>query len=126
MRAILCMTAVLFSCALLAACGVSTTNNTCSIHTAIVPSSAAADHAAAAPGNQAQFSLSSTVKGNCPLIADFLGVWSTSDPVNTTISNQAPTEGLAICLHATSTPATIGNSSTVRGTAYPPSTLVCK
>jgi hypothetical protein len=96
------------------------------ITTAITPLNATADHNATEPGNAEQFSLSSTVKGNCPLVPDFVGVWSTSDPVNTTISNQAPTQGLATCLNATPTPATISNSSTVRTKAYPFSSLICK
>jgi hypothetical protein len=53
-------------------------------------------------------------------------VWSTSDPVNTSISNQAPTQGLATCLNATTAPVTISNSSTVLGKPYPSVTLTCK
>jgi len=87
---------------------------------------ATADHNAVAPGNEVLFSLSSTVKGNCPLIPDSIGVWSTADPVNTTISNQASTQGLATCLNATSTPATISNSGTITGKGYPSVILVCK
>jgi hypothetical protein len=115
---------LLLLCALIAACG--TSSDTCTINTTINPPNATADHSAAVPGNQVQFSLASTVKGNCPLIADRAGVWSTSDQVNTTISNQAPTQGLATCLNATSTPAMISNSSTVRGHPFPSATLVCK
>jgi hypothetical protein len=111
-------------CASMAACG-GTSNDTCVINTGITPPNATADHATA-PGNEVQFSLSSTVKGNCPLMADFVGVWSTSDPVNITISNQAPTQGLATCLNATQTPATISNSSTIPGHAFPTTTLVFK
>jgi hypothetical protein len=96
------------------------------ITTAITPQNVTADPNAAVPGNEVQFSLSSTVKGNCPLMPDFVGVWSTSDPVNTTISNQAPTQGQATCLNATPTPASISNSSTVRTKAYPSSSLICK
>ena len=112
-------------CGLMAACGYSATD-TCMITTRITPPNATADHNAAEPGNQAQFSRASTVKGNCPLTPDFAGVWSTSDPGNTTISNQAPTQGLATCLNATPTPATISNTSTIRGHAFPSVTLVCK
>jgi len=116
---------LLFLCGLLAACGL-TSSDACVVTTAMTPSSATADHNATAPGNEVQFSLSSSEKGNCPLIPDFVGVWSTSDPVNTTISNQAPTQGLATCLNATSTPAAISNSSTIRGHAFPSVSLVCK
>jgi hypothetical protein len=108
----------LLSCMLMLACG---SSSDCTIHTAIIPPNATADHSAAVPGNQAQFSLTSTVRGNCPLIPDQLGIWSTSDPVNTTISNQAPTQGLATCLSATPTPATISNSSVQKRTQLLPS-----
>ena len=117
--------ALVFLCASMAACG-GISSDRCVVTNAIAPVNATADHNATAPGNEVQFSLSSTVKGNCPLIPDFAGVWSTSDSVNTTISNQAPTQGLATCLNATSTPATISNSGTVRGHSFPPATLVCK
>jgi hypothetical protein len=110
---------------LLTSCGYSVSNN-CSVKTAIVPSSATADHSAAVPGNQVQFSLVSSVKGTCPLPPDFLGVWKTSDSVNTTISNQAPTQGLATCQQATTTPVTITNTSTIGGHPFPPAALVCR
>lgn len=112
-------------CASMAACG-GISSDTCVVTTAIAPVNATADHNATAPGNEVQFSLSSTVKGNCPLIPDFVGVWSTSDPVNTSISNQTSTQGLATCMSATPTPATISNSGTVTGKGYPSVTLVCK
>ncbi|HYM79092.1 MAG TPA: hypothetical protein VE377_24165 [Candidatus Dormibacteraeota bacterium] len=117
--------ALLFLCASMAACG-GISSGRCVVTTAIAPVNATADHNASAPGNEVQFSLSSTVKGNCPLIPDFVGVWSTSDPVNTTISNQASAQGLATCLSVTPTPATISNSGTVTGKGYPSVTLVCK
>jgi hypothetical protein len=116
---------MVLGCASMAACG-GTSSDTCMITAGITPTNATADHNAAVPGNEVQFSLSSTVQGNCPLVPDFMGVWSTSDPVSTAISNQAPTQGLATCLNATSTPATISNSSTVRGHAFPAVTLMCK
>jgi hypothetical protein len=115
--------------ALSAGCG-SSPNNQCVIKTAILPQNASADHTLAAPGDQAQFSMQSSTAGMCPetpaQIPDFIGVWSTSDPVNTNISNQPPTQGLATCLNATTTPVTISNSSRVRGTTYPSVTLTCK
>jgi hypothetical protein len=115
---------LLLSCVLTAACG--TSNNTCTVSTAILPHNATADHSAAAPGNQVQFSFTSTEAGNCPKVPDRAGVWSTSDPVNTTISNQPPTQGLATCLNVTSTPATISYSGTALGHPFPPAILVCK
>jgi hypothetical protein len=120
MRAQICSVALLLLSLFLATCGAS--NKDCLIQTAINPTSATADHAAAPPENHVQFSLQSSVKGNCPMIADRLGVWSTSDPVNTSIDNQ----GLAVCLHPTSSPATISNSGTIRGHGFPSATLLCK
>jgi hypothetical protein len=111
---------LLFSCTLISVSGAS--SDTCTINAAILPQNAAADHSAAAPGNQVRFSLTSSVKGNCPLMPDRAGVWSTSDQVNTTITS----EGLATCRNATGTSATISNSSTVHGHPFAPATLVCK
>ena len=102
-------------------CGGSSTNN-CVITANVLPASASADHNLASPGNQVQFSASSTVSGNCPLIADTLGTWSTSDPGNTSIDST----GLAKCLGATTTPATISNSGTVRGRTFTSATLTCR
>jgi Flp pilus assembly protein TadG len=99
---------------------------TCTINAAIVPANATADHRAASPGNQVQFSLASSVQGMCPMMPDRTGVWSTSDTANTSISNQGPNQGLATCLNATASPVTISNSGTVRGRAFPSATLVCK
>ena len=122
------LSAVTLSCVLLGSCGVSggINPNTCTITAVVTPSSATADHSMLPPGNRVQFSTTSTVKGNCPLIPDQIGSWSTSDPANTTISNQAPTQGLATCLSATTSPATISNSGTVRGHTFTPATLTCK
>jgi hypothetical protein len=114
---------VMLCCVFLASCG--GYSNSCTINAAVTPMNATADHSAPAPGNQVQFLLASTVKGNCPLIPDSVGVWSTSDPVNTTISNQAPTQGLATCLNATPTSVAISNTSTVRGHSFTPATLTC-
>jgi len=102
-------------------CG-GTPQNSCNITAIVTPLSAIADHNAPSPGNQVQFSTSSTVSGNCPLIADTLGTWSTSDPGNTSISGT----GLATCLGATTTPATISNSGTVRGRKFTSATLTCR
>ncbi len=111
---------LLLSCVLITFCGAS--NETCTINAAIVPQSTTADHNASPPGNEVRFSLASSVKGNCPLMPDRAGVWSTSDHVNTTISS----EGLATCLNTTPTSATISNSSTVHGHSFAPANLMCK
>jgi hypothetical protein len=110
-------------CAFIASCG--GYGNTCTVTAAVTPTPAMAHHSAIAPGNQVQFSIKSTVTGNCPLVADQAGSWSTSDTVNTTISNQAPTQGLATCLNATSSPVTITQSGTVHGHSITPATLTC-
>jgi hypothetical protein len=100
-------------------------NDPCTIKTAITPLNATADYSAPSPGNQVRFSLSSSVEGNCPMIPDSRGVWTTSDSENTAISNDPNTAGLAVCLRGTPQPVTISNSSRVRGHSYPSATLVC-
>jgi hypothetical protein len=96
--------------------------NGCTVTAIVTPLSAISDHNAASPDNQVQFALVSSVTGNCPLIADTLGTWSTSDPGNTSIDST----GLAKCLSATSTPAIISNSGTVRGKKFTSATLACR
>jgi hypothetical protein len=103
-------------------CGGSTTNNSCLITAIVTPLSAISDHNAAPPDDQVQFATASSVSGNCPLIADTLGSWSTSAPGNTSIDST----GLATCLGATTTPATISNSGTVRGRKFVSATLTCR
>ena len=125
MKGIGYLRAGILCCLIFAGCGASS-DNQCTINALVTPSNATADHNAAAPGNQVQFSTTSTVTGNCPLIADTKGSWSTSDPANTTVSNQAPTEGLATCLNATPRPATISTSGTVRGHTFTPAKLTCR
>ena len=115
---------LLLSCLLMAACGAA--SNTCTVTTNIVPPTATADHSAAARANQVQFAAVSSENGNCPKFPDRAGIWSVSDPVDATISNQPPTQGLATCLNATSTPATISYSGTALGHPFPSATLVCK
>jgi hypothetical protein len=106
-------------CGLMAACGTSRTN-TCVISAAIEPTSATVNHTST--HNTEQFSLKSSVAGNCPLVPDFEGTWSTSDSVNTAINDQ----GLATCLNATAGEVTISNSGNVRGKGYPNASLTCQ
>jgi hypothetical protein len=96
--------------------------NGCTVTAIVTPLSAISDHNAAPPNDQVQFALVSSVTGNCPLIADTLGTWSTSAPGNTSIDST----GLAKCLSATTTPATISNSGTVRGKKFASATLTCR
>ncbi len=119
---------VTWSCVLLGSCGAIANSNTpCTIVANVIPASATADHGLPPPGNQAQFTAKSSVTGNCPLAPDKIGTWATSDTANTTISNQAGSEGLATCLHATPTPASITYSGILRGrVGFTPATLTCK
>jgi len=107
----------------LVSCG--TYNSTCTVQATVVPSEGRAYHSARPPGNQLQFSIHTATSGSCPLVVGHPGSWSTSDPDNTNISNQAPTEGLATCVHATSSPATIINNGTVLGRPIASATLTC-
>lgn len=101
-------------------------SNSCIITANVTPASAIADHNLAAPANQVGFSASGDATGNCPLMPDMLGTWSTSDPGNTSISNQAATTALATCLGATTTPAAISYSGTIRGKRFTAATLTCQ
>ena len=58
----------LLSCVFLPSCG--GYGNTCTVTAVVTPATATADHSAITPGNQMQFSIKSTVTGNCPLVAD--------------------------------------------------------
>jgi len=126
MRRTLWLSVAMLCGTLLGSCGAVSGSNNCVITAAVAPSRAAADHNLPSPGNQVQFSATSTVTGNCPLIPDQIGSWATSDPLNTAISNQASTQGLATCLNATSSAAVISYSGTIRGHTFTPATLTCK
>jgi hypothetical protein len=102
-------------------CG-GTPRNNCDITAIVTPISAISDHLAAPPNNKVQFATVSSVSGNCPLAPDTLGTWSTSAPGNTSIDST----GLATCLGATTTPATISNSGTVHGRGFTSATLTCR
>ncbi|MBZ5494088.1 MAG: hypothetical protein LAO76_24460 [Acidobacteriia bacterium] len=96
--------------------------NNCNITAIVAPISAISDHLAAPPDDEVQFATVSSVSGNCPLTPDTIGTWSTSAPGNTSIDSM----GLAKCLSATTTPATIRNSGTVRGIKFASATLTCR
>ena len=108
---------------LLPSCG--SNHTTCTFTPGIAPSNGQADHAASPPKNQVQFSVVAPSTGDCPLIVGQVGSWSTSDPVNTTISNESPTEGLATCLNATPSPVTIANDGQVLGHSIASANLTC-
>lgn len=105
-------------------CGGSTSSS-CTVAANITPASAIGDHSSF-PANQVQFSTTGSSTGNCPMLADIVGSWATSDPANTSISNQAGSVGLATCLGVTTTPATITNSGAIRGKGFTPATLTCR
>ncbi|HUN87763.1 MAG TPA: hypothetical protein VMU28_03170 [Terriglobales bacterium] len=104
----------------------------CVITAAILPATATADHSASAPANQVQFSEKQTLSPTgCvppPEPAEALAClpnWTTSDTVNTSVSET----GLATCLNATPTPATIKQTCPndgVVGAVPTPAALTCK
>lgn len=82
----------------------------------ISPAAATADHSAASPSNKQQFTAGAVYTSPLPtgcaipavLSAPFLTVWTTSDPLNTSISSaQDATNGTATCLSSTSGAVTI-------------------
>lgn len=120
MKTLMLLVALIFL-GLFVGCG-GTPSDQCHITAFVTPISTISDHLAAPPGNQVQFTLVSSVSGNCPLAPDTLGTWSTSAPGNTSIDST----GLAKCLGSTTTPATISNSGTVHGRGFTSATLTCR
>jgi hypothetical protein len=119
--------------ALSAGCG-GTSAPDCSVAVglAVAPSTATADHLAAAPGNKVSFVASDQPPAGCPptpgpIRLDLL--WSVSDPANVTIGNTQKVDyGVATCIHATPAPVTVTatgantHGATITGTA----TLACR
>jgi hypothetical protein len=112
----------------LASCGGNAMMNKDCNPTAVTinPASGSADHAAAAPGNQVQYSGMLQYPTGCavPAILPVLS-WSTSDTTDTTISSGTTNPGVATCVNATTQPATITgvvSNLNMKGTA----TLSCK
>ena len=99
----------------------------CKADPVVLPATATADHTASPPGNQVQFS--AVVEGStagCAMPEYVVAnPWTTSDPVNTSISNQPATAGLATCLNATPSPAIISYLNPAPGGQYKPATLTC-
>jgi hypothetical protein len=98
---------------------------TCTVSARVDPTDAQADHGAAMPADKVRFSVVALPKGNCPLLVGHVGSWSTSDPANTAISNEPPTQGVATCLSATPSPARITNDGRVLGHSIAGATLTC-
>ena len=122
MKTLLLFLAAIFLSVFTIGCGGSTTQNSCFITAIVAPVSAISDHNAAPPDDQVQFATVSSVSGNCPLTPDTVGTWSTSAPGNTSIDST----GLATCLGATTTPATISYSGTVHGRGFKSAALTCR
>jgi hypothetical protein len=127
MKAIFTLVSILVAGLFTGCSGMNAMNQTCMITAAVTPATATASHTAAPPGNQMAFSAASTVSGNCPLIADTLGSWSTSDPANTTVSTQAnnPMAATVTCVNAAPAPVTVNYSGTTHGHPFTSATLTC-
>lgn len=96
-------------------CGSSTPDCTQPVTPLVVtvsPANGTANHAAAAPGNQAQFSFT-TSGGQLPNGCATPAVvqepqWTSSDPTDIQFDNNTPSaNGLATCVNATPSPATV-------------------
>jgi hypothetical protein len=100
------------------------------------PATATADHAAAPPGNEQQFSVVegesfSNASGICavPAVVRLVyPVWTSPDPLNITISSaNDASNGLAVCKNATAGPVTLTATSGTGATALTASVqLTCK
>ena len=103
-----------------------------SLQLRVTPATAAADHLAAPPGNQVQFS---SVEGmgivaGCPinaLLRIARPVWTNPAPLDISISSaQDATNGTAVCLSSTSGPVTLtATDSTVTPPLSGQVTLTC-
>jgi hypothetical protein len=106
----------------------------CSVATAlgVIPNTATADHLAATPGNKISFFGSDILPNGCipqpgPFRTDLK--WSVSDPANVSIGNTPNVDyGVATCINATPSPATVTATGTNRlgDTISGTATLTCK
>jgi hypothetical protein len=119
------LAAIAGACAVLAGCGGTPMGNggdNCTITAVLVPATAVSDHNNLPPGNQIQFSQRNNASGNCVVSeATCAPHWTTSDTVNTQIDQT----GLATCVNATPTPATIHQTCPFDGVTPTPATLTC-
>jgi hypothetical protein len=125
---------LLAGCSLfLTGCGIGSPNCTLTTLLTVGPSTATADHAATAPGNQQQFSaeIAPATQSGCPIpewVAKALPTWTNPDPLEISISSaQDDTNGLATCLATTNgavtLTATVGTGSTAQTKTV---SLTCK
>lgn len=118
--------------ALSAGCGGHSSPDCSFVALFVSPSTATADHLAAAPGNKISFVAGNATPAGCipqpePLRLDLK--WSVSDPTNVSIGNTPNVDyGVATCMNAAPAPVTVtasgpnGLGATITGTA----TLTCK
>ena len=116
-------TLVLLAAALIS-CGGVNSDDCSAIELVITPQAGSADHAALPPNNQVRFFSGVHLPQGCVTTAQLIPTaWTTSDPVNTSISNELATNGVATCITATPQPATIsGTNRSVSASA----TLSCR
>jgi hypothetical protein len=106
--------------------------NGCGAYIDVSPSSATADHAAQAPGNQVQFITITGQKCTNGAYSNAIAViypgWTNPDPLDISISSAADaTNGTAICKNTTAGPVTLTASATLSGAVYQQSVqLTCK
>jgi len=99
----------------------------------VTPATATADHMAAPPGNQVQFSSveGAGIVAGCPInnvLRLVYPIWTNPEPLDITISSaQDATNGTAVCLSATSGPVTLtATDSTVKPALSAQVTLTCQ
>jgi len=126
---LVCLTAALIVIsATLMGCGASNMSQPCTATAAIVPATASADHTLSPPGNQVQFTEQDTLTppGCTPPPVQPGAVcapnWTTSDATDTSVTNT----GLATCINATPSPATIKQTCSFDGAVPTPAMLTCK
>jgi len=130
------MFAALLIAAVMLYAGCGTTNHDCSLTAfSISPSTATADHTAAAPGNSVPFFAGPVLPKGCvvaiPACVNCWGqTWTVTDSVNVSISNNPSDNGTATCLGATSGAVTVTASLSVAGkstrTVTGSASLTCK
>jgi hypothetical protein len=129
------MLLVLVGCSVfLVGCGAGSPNCVYSTYLELSPKTATADHSAAAPGNQQQFTSESgeTAKGtDCavPLVVEQVRpVWTNPEPLEISISSaNDSTNGLATCLAATNGPITLtATTGSGKSAATATASLTCE
>jgi len=125
--------AALILAAILISAGCGTKQDCHLLGLTVSPTSATADHSVAAPGDEIQFVAGPVVPTGCAVAAcvNCWGqTWTVSDPVNVSIVNDNPNNGLATCQGATNGGITVTASAPAGGkstqTVSASATLICK